>query len=221
MSSLLNILLYVCFFPLLMCIVITIRAIYDKIKCLILKKEFKHDMPFSELLDYKKHPIILTLIFLLCLFYTLFSNPVFTNVIGYYDLETSGKGVYCYYVELTNSNNKTYILPAKISIEIELEEDVEGRTKSYTNFHIENVYWSNGGYLTFTDDYDNEVYINQSARLTDTHGREYSCKLLNEHAYTDKFQETPPNTFCYFELFGLLFCIIFAWIYSIKLNIRE
>jgi len=113
-------------------------------------------------------------------------GSVTRHVFDIHNLETESEGVYCYYVTVSNKDNE-YTLPAQISIIHNSADDPDGHPYYWTEYHIEKVYFTNGGYLTF--EYDNEVEINTTTSLIDANERDWNCTLLNKHGYSPYIKE--------------------------------
>ena len=130
----------------------------------------------------------------------LITNTAVHQLVGVNNLELKPEGTYCFYVEATRDGGKTYTLPAQIRIEKETDEVAEGKTRTYTYYHIEKVFFSNGGYLDTVD--TDPVEINKSTYYYDGEN-DWSLVLLNEHAYSPNVEET--NNATWPELLFLIF----------------
>lgn len=117
----------------------------------------------------------------------LITTPAVHQLAGIHDLDLKPEGTYCFYVEAQQHNGDAYVLPAQIDVVKEKIEVDEGRSKTRTYYYIENVYFSNGGYLDASDG-ENDA-IGQPSVFFD--GENYwELTLLNEHAYSPYVQET-------------------------------
>ena len=138
--------------------------------------------------------------FLLCLPYIPILFGYETTQIG--DFYEATEYTEKYYVIMSTkpesvSNRKKYTLPA----EIERRYDLIGTTDLYEdyysqsyggediyelNYHINHLYFPNGGYLSFDYDYAYEeiscskLQINQETKVTDNHDNYYYIKLTKE-----------------------------------------
>ena len=88
-----------------------------------------HDSPTTS----KKVKWSLVVIVALSLF--LYDNVTFRELVGIHTIEDMNGGTHCYYVEVSNSTSE-YVLPGKISINVESYDDEYIRY-----YHIENVYF--------------------------------------------------------------------------------
>lgn len=154
--------------------------------------------------------VIIFLIF--SMFAIVFTNAAAQELLGINDIEFKSSGTYCYLVKIEN-NKYEYVLPGQIRIEndsVEYEYGLETHTRHYTNYYIEKVHFSNGGYLYFND-FDVEPGIR--ATEYDQNGNEWICTLLNKHAYSPNIDETThlsTKNICFliFELASIIFAIV-------------
>ncbi len=126
------------------------------------------------------------------------TSPAVHQLVGVHNLELKPEGNYCFYVEATRNGDKTYTLPAEISVRTEYEEDIDGKSKSKHVYHIEKVFFSNGGWLDTTD--SEPVDIGASISFFDEsenwlEGDYWKFVLLNEHAYSPYVNETNNAAF--------------------------
>lgn len=91
------------------------------------------------------------------------------------DIRVYPDGTYCYYVEATNENGKTYTLPACVY-------------KTDGEYAIGNVYFSNGGYLDFRSTYSRE--FGETIGDYDRQDRYWELKLTNLKASHPDVEET-------------------------------
>ena len=130
----------------------------------------------------------ITPLFVFGLFSIIISSPVVKEKLGIYDITQMPEGTYCYYVEISDDSHK-YTLPAEIIIIKEKSYDEEGDVDIYTNYYVNRVYFTNGGYLYFDD--DEPVYkINQKYSSYDQNEKFWNYKILNKHAYSPYVNET-------------------------------
>lgn len=154
--------------------------------------------------------LILFLIF--SMIAVVFTNAAAQEVLGIYNIELKPSGTYCYYVNIKNEKYE-YTLPAQIRIEHYSTDYFNGsleRHKVHKDYHIEKVYFSNGGYLYFEDF---SVELNESATNCDQNNKKWECTLLNKHAYSPNIVETKhtsTNNICFliFELASIIFAIV-------------
>lgn len=157
----------------------------------------REHLPFSTWLDRIKAEAniagsftIPLLIIALC--GVLITNTAVHQLVGIHNLNLKPEGTYCFYVEAHRYGGKTYTLPAQISVEKETVEVSEEKSKTYTYYYIEKVFFSNGGWL---DTSDNEsVKIGESAHHWTADGEEWELTLLNEHAFSPSVTETNNAT---------------------------
>ena len=117
----------------------------------------------------------------------LITNSTVHQLVGVHNLELKPNGTYCFYVEATRSGGKTYTLPAQIRVEKETEEVAEGKSRTYTYYYVEKVFFSNGGWLDF--EHEDSVDINDTTLMCNDED-EWRIRLLNEHAYSPYVTET-------------------------------
>lgn len=181
-----NILKYVSSAASTICIISTGYYIY-----LLIRERFS----LNEWLDAIKHGVHsfagskTKAILIFSLLATVITNTTLHQLVGIHNLHLKPEGTYCFYVEAKRYNGKTYTLPAQISIERETEDVSDEKTKTYTYYYIEKVYFSNGGWL---DTSGNEpVEIGESSYHYDYDADdEWELVLLNEHAYSPYVAET-------------------------------
>lgn len=109
-------------------------------------------------------------------------------------------GVYCYTVK-AEKNGKTYTLPAKIRVEtVDVDytsRDGESRTRITTYYSIENLYFSNGGYIWFNE--PELLTFSAIEKGAPVWQREYdsdstwSLTIIDAPNYTDQFEESPKH----------------------------
>lgn len=112
----------------------------------------------------------------------LVTDPTMHELAGIHNLELKPDGTYCFFVEATNRQGKTYVLPA----EVEVAKDGDGNRTYYIN----KVVFSNGGYLRTSGE---EVDIGGMCSFFDD-GDRWSLVLLNKHAYSPYITETSVVT---------------------------
>lgn len=129
------------------------------------------------------------MILIIALLAAIVTNTALHQLVGIHNLHLKPEGTYCFYVEAKRNGGKTYTLPAQISIERETEDVSDEKTKTFTYYYIEKVYFSNGGWL---DTSGNEpVEIGESSYHYDYETEdEWELVLLNEHAYSPYVTET-------------------------------
>ncbi len=216
METLLYLLRVIGTLPIIYALFSILNLIYNLIKKKVFRKEYGEFAIDLYVALCERVPVWFTLFAVLTLMSAVLTETTLQKM-GVYDLELLPEGQYCFYVELER-NDKTYTVPARIEISDEYKTyyDSHGREKEQkrTYYYIHNVYWSNGGYSTF-ENYE-ELDINHSVNIIDGREHEYSCTLLNEHAYTSQFEETQPPTKNYIIMLMESFCVIFCWVYSVK-----
>lgn len=117
-------------------------------------------------------------------------DSTFKKLIGMHSLTIESEGTYCYYVEISNAD-KTYVLPGQIRKQIERDISSHGNLITFGHYHIEKVYFSNGGYLDFSQNDENYVTsLDDHISLYDQEYRQWYCKIIDEHAYCTDFEET-------------------------------
>lgn len=106
----------------------------------------------------------------------LFSDSyVVWKLAGSEDLRLAPDGVYCYYVIASPEDYaKTYTLPAKIK-------------KTDGNYVVQNVYFSNGGYLYLNS--GEYIDFNDSVDYCDQNGDIWEIELTNNKASHSKVHE--------------------------------
>lgn len=131
-----------------------------------------------------------TKVLLVLAFIGLFiTEPFIHQLVGVYNLKLLPSGTYCFYVEAIDySSCNTYVLPAQIHIEKETEEVGDNKSRTYTYYYIEKVYFTNGGYLD--TDYLDDVEIGDLTYYYDDDDNEWEITLLNKHAYSPYIEES-------------------------------
>lgn len=150
--------------------------------------------------------ILSTGLFILCLLICVFSNRSFYRWVGCDDISTMPEGEYCYYVEVNREfSNSVYTLPAKI---------VVSRSDSgYKTYHIENVYFNNGGYLQL---FDEEFEIDEPFSFNDQNDEYWDCTFTNKRCSDAPFNET--NDVSDWDTVRLTFCVIVLLLTYINLH---
>lgn len=186
--SLLNIISFIVFF---ICIVTQAYYIWKAIRNLI-----KGDkITFSDWIEQIRKEVlgfagsITKPILIISLAGIIITNSAIHQLVGIHNLLLKPEGTYCFYVEASPNDGKTYTLPAQIRVERESKEIAEGKEKTYTCYYIDKVFFSNGGWL---DNEDGEpVEINKPTYYYDYDSDEkWKLVLLNEHAYSQYVNET-------------------------------
>ena len=113
---------------------------------------------------------------------------------------------YSYYVEATNEKGTIYKLPAKI---YKINDNI---------YRLDEMYFSNGGYLTFED----EIRLNKPCKVV--HRGEYSreewtVKLVNEEVPTDKFEVDVGYSKTHLTICAVLLAIVFIYIVMLAISI--
>ncbi|MEE0968591.1 MAG: hypothetical protein U0M06_04385, partial [Clostridia bacterium] len=144
------------------------------------KKEFNQGL-YLLTNEYHIPKIALVIALLVCTFVLIFSeNQLVWLMDGKTDLRIAPEGTYCYYVVAgRDEDSNEYTLPAKIQ-------------KSDGTYYVENVYFSNGGYLYF----NSYEYADFDETITDAdqNGEFWEIKITN-------FKASPPNNMAdYYEL---------------------
>lgn len=126
---------------------------------------------------------------ILALIATLITNTAIHQIVGIHNLELKPDGVYCFYVEASRSSEKSYTLPAQILVVTESFEAGEGRNVNRRKYYIQQVFFSNGGYLDTNE--CESIEIGEACCYYDTNtDDEWDLVLLNEHAYSPHVVES-------------------------------
>lgn len=144
------------------------------------------------------------LFFCFCL---LFGSTFFiVDTIGCDDLRAQPDGTYCYYIEATNSKEKTYILPARIY-------------KTDGTYSVDKVYFNNGGYLSLTG--NDGVEFGEVITDNDQDDRDWEIVLTNIKAFHKDVIESDvePSADDYFRFVMILFQLS-AFLLHLK-NIKQ
>lgn len=129
-----------------------------------------------------------TPLFLIVILASLVTSQAVHQFVGIHNLELKPEGTYCFYVEATNENGKTYVLPAEVEAVNETVDVSPERTKTYRIYYVRTVFFSNGGYL---DTYDMDPLEISDHSWHETYdGDEWKIRLLNKHAYSPEVEET-------------------------------
>lgn len=169
--------------------------------------------------------VVPSIVILTILILFLAESNTFRELIGSHSLEGKNSGIYCYYVAL-ESDEENYTLPGQISVDVY----VDSRLDSYGNerrdysrqYYIEKVFFPDGDYLDFTDDYDYTNSLENSMWLYDQYERQWKCTILNEHAYCDQVEETSfITTRSVIELFVIAFIVLYNWFGALYLNFTK
>ena len=83
---------------------------------------------------------------------------------------------------------QSYTLPAQVRIEKETEEVDDNKSRTYTYYYIEKLFFTNGEVLDI-EEWDS-VEINKTSFHTDSDGNEWDLTLLNKHAFSPYAEET-------------------------------
>lgn len=166
--------------------------------------QFYSDELLSKI-SYDARRIISILIhFVFILLITFGSNYFIVGILGCDDIRVLPEGTYCYYVNATNEKNKTYILPAKI-----YKYDL-------LDYCVDNVYFSNGGYLYFGEGYTDTFNFGETQTYHDQNENEWEIELTNYKTSHKDVQETKAK-YSDDDIFRLIMVLIH--IYVIILNI--
>lgn len=176
------------------CVLIVIYFFYLVIKSVFLKKERAF---FYELTQLRTGLYGITGKFtifalVLVLISTLATSRVAHQIVGIHNLELKSSGTYCFFVEAKRAGGTSYVLPAQIRVEPETYEYSDGKTKTYINYYIEKVCFSNGSILEIDDPED--IGINETVYYSAPNGDEWALTLLNKHAYSPYVIETNKAT---------------------------
>lgn len=170
--------------------------------CLFSKKEALNETIYFLENEYNiKKPLII-IVCLVCCFVMIFSDSYAVWVLdGKTDIRTAPEGTYCYYViARRDDSSKQYTLPAKIN---KLEGD----------YFVENIYFSNGGYLYFNS-YEYSEY-GETIRDADQDGDFWEIKLTNRKAYHSSVTESYSVNF--WRMFLLIVSNALIMLYAIIL----
>ena len=143
----------------------------------------------------------------------LLTNTAVHQFVGVKNLKIKPEGTYCFYVEATRWGGKTYTLPAQVRVEKEIDEVAEGKSKTYTYYFIEKVFFSNGGYLDVDDSEPDE--INEASTTWDKNDDEWQLVLLNEPAYSPDVEETNNATVLDIVYLLLESVSVFVFLYAL------
>lgn len=143
----------------------------------------------------------------------LLTNTAVHQFVGVKNLKIKPEGTYCFYVEATRWGGKTYTLPAQVRVEKEIDEVAEGKSKTYTYYFIEKVFFSNGGYLDVDDSEPDE--INEASTTWDKNDDEWQLVLLNEPAYSPDVEETNNATVLDMVYLLLESVSVFVFLYAL------
>ncbi len=170
------------------------------IECLsLLHKDTRNSFIFLDTIfdNIEKHTtksIIIAFVGLIASFFVIFSNSQVIIHLGCDDLRLMPEGTYCYYVNATNENDKTYTVPAKISKGYDEYAEERGEnvvTHTVTQYYVHKLYFNNGGYLYFED----ADYIEYDDKLSsyDQKGNRWEVELTSEKTYHVDVSETNPK----------------------------
>ena len=158
------------------------------------KKEFNKSVYY--LVNVGINKIALIVVLLLCTFVLIFTeNQLVWLVDGKTDLRIAPEGTYCYYVKAErDEGSKEYILPARV------EKDENG-------YYINNIYFSNGGYLFFDD--GDFVDFNETFYASDQDDELWKIKLTNWK--TSHYKVTEHYKLSFWRLFFAIVpsCLMF------------
>lgn len=127
---------------------------------------------------------------------TLLTNAAVHQIVGVHNLKIKPAGTYCFYVEASRFDGKTYTVPAEVKIEKETEEVGDNKERTYTYYYIKRLFFSNGTEIEI--DVWDSVQINKATYHTDSNGGEWELTLLNKHAYSPQIEET--NNASWFDI---------------------
>lgn len=116
--------------------------------------------------EYHINKIVLVILLLVCSFVLIFTESQLIWLMdGKTDLPIAPNGTYCYYVKAEREEyGEAYTLPAKIQ-------------KSDDTYYIENVYFSNGGYLYLKN--GENIEFNETFYCEDQDGDIWEMRLTN------------------------------------------
>lgn len=185
-----RILTYVSSIAASICVILVGYYIYQAIRRAFKKEAFSFSYWLGEIRDTAQSFAgnISTGLLVISLVGALITNTAVHQMVGIHNLELLPEGTYCFYVQACQYGGKTYTLPAQIEIEKESVEVSDEKSKTYTYYYIEKVYFSNGGYID-ADDGEHDR-IGKTSYLYDSNDDEWELVLLNEHAYSPYISET-------------------------------
>ncbi len=131
-------------------------------------------LPLLKNLKYEKVLHIFAIfLYVLCSVLLIFNSTQILYMLGCEDMRIMPEGTYCRKVYITSESDKTYLLPAKIY-------------KHEGEYCVDRVYFSNGGYLTFGDEY---AEFDETVNSFDRQERYWTIRLTNQKAYHSDVQE--------------------------------
>ena len=83
-------------------------------------------------------------------------------------------------------NRKSYTLPAEIERSLDYSHENDGYDVYTLNYHINHLYFPNGGYLVFDEPNYSIVQVEQETEVTDYHGDTYYITLKREKANKER-----------------------------------
>ena len=206
-----------------LCSILYGYIIVKSLFCLIFKKDNSELIKsINELRDMAKKNIFgYSVIFFLIILITVLSSSEIMWYLGYKDLNNIPYGTYTYYVEMNkDSSSSVYTEPAIVTKDSFCIESDENHEKCYVEYHLDRIYFSNGGYISFND--FNELHINKVEEVTDSKGDTYSVKLLNKHAYIKNVIESHPSFFQILFVVIMIAIELICWLIPLyKINIDK
>ncbi len=145
---------------------------------------------------------------------TFLGNKSVVHFLGERDPRTLHSGTYCYYVIAHhNESQKTYTLPAEITVRTE-----DGKLF----FHVDKVFFKNGGYLDLDyhifSDIGDFIEYGESEELQDQNFQSWTISLTNHKSYHHAIIES--SLYYSWDIATVIFSII-AFILSAFFTYKE
>ena len=203
----------------------SLGILFSMIKSLIfriLKKECNDSKEvFNELKNLSEKNIFLyTLFFVVIIFITVITSTEIMYYLGKRDLKDLPYGTYTYYIKMKKvSSGKSYTEPAIITKDSFCYDIDDGHESCEPLYLVERVYFANGGYITFDD--ENEINLYDYSEVIDHKGNEYEMILLDKHAYIEGVIESHPQFSDMIFVIYLLIIELICWLYPLFLTIKK
>lgn len=130
-----------------------------------------------------------TIVIVVGLIGSIITNTAAHQLVGIHNLVLLPEGTYCFFVEISPSYEDDGItLPAKVSVEKEIEDVGNDRSKTHIRYYVKNVFLPTGENIDI--DVLEPAEIGESVYHRDTSGNEWSITLLNKHGYSPYVEES-------------------------------